>query len=60
MYFTWAAANRHNTARCNPANYVCGNAYGVPGIRAIREDGTPTDADESGNGRRAHDVSAEE
>ena len=33
MYFTWATADRRRAARCNPANYVCGNADGVPGTR---------------------------
>ena len=33
MYFTSAAPHRHDTAICNPADYVCGNVYGVPGIR---------------------------
>ena len=33
MYFTWAAAHRHSAATSNPANYVCGNADGVPGLR---------------------------
>ena len=37
MYFTWAAAHRHSAARCNAANYVCGNDDGVAWKRTHEE-----------------------